>query len=237
MAVFKTPEQVQILAVWEIRKIGGATLVNRQKVLILAPHTDDAELGCGGTLARLVEKRNDVFVVVFSIASDSLPAQLPRDTLKHEFFHAMQVLGISSGNTLVREYPVRRLFQYRQSILEELVALRREIAPDVVLLPCKQDIHQDHQVIHAEGVRAFKNASVFGYELPWNTLDFAPQLIVGLEERHIGRKWEMLQAYNSQVKLGRRYFSKELIYGLARVRGVQAGKEFAEGFQVIRLNI
>lgn len=106
-----------------------------------------------------------------------------------------------------------------------------------MLLPCKQDIHQDHQVIHAEGVRAFKNASVLGYELPWNTFDFAPQLIVGLEERHMERKWEMLQAYDSQITLGRRYFSRELIYGLARVRGIQAGKEFAEGFQVIRLNI
>lgn len=51
------------------------------------------------------------------------------------------------------------------------------------------------------------------------------------------RKCEMLQAYDSQITLGRRYFSKELIYGLARVRGIQAGKEFAEGFQVIRLNI
>lgn len=212
-------------------------MIDFQRVLVLAPHTDDAELGCGGTLSRLVERGTEIFVAVFSIASGSLPAEFPSDTLRREFLDAMRVLGITNENTLVRDYPVRRLDEHRQSILEELVALRREIAPDVVLLPCKQDIHQDHQVIYAEGVRAFKNASVFGYELPWNTLDFAPQLIVGIEERHIGRKWEMLQAYNSQVTLGRQYFSKELIYGLARVRGVQAGKEFAEGFQVIRLNI
>ncbi len=212
-------------------------MIDFQRVLVLAPHTDDAELGCGGTLSRLVERGNEIFVAVFSIASGSLPAELPRDTLKHEFFHAMQVLGISSGNILVREYPVRRLVEYRQSILEELVALRKEISPDVVFLPCKQDIHQDHHVIYAEGVRALKNASVLGYELPWNNFDFAPHLIVGLEERHIGHKWKMLQAYKSQITLGRGYFSKDLIYGLARVRGVQAGKEFAEGFQVIRLSI
>jgi len=208
-----------------------------QRMLVLAPHTDDAELGCGGTLSRLVEQGTEIFMAVFSIASGSLPAELPSDTLKNEFLDAMQVLGIPNGNTSVRDYPVRLLDEHRQSILEELVALRRKIDPDVVLLPCKQDIHQDHQVIHAEGVRAFKNASVLGYELPWNTFDFAPQLIVGLEERHMERKWEMLQAYDSQITLGRRYFSKELIYGLARVRGIQAGKEFAEGFQVIRLNI
>ncbi len=212
-------------------------LPDRKRTLVLAPHTDDAELGCGGTLARLVERGHDVLVAVFSIASDSLPGELPRDTLKHEFFDAMRVLGISSGNALVREYPVRRLAEHRQSILEELVVIRKEIAPDVVFLPCEQDIHQDHQVVHAEGVRAFKNASLLGYELPWNTFDFAPQLIVSLEDRHIERKWDMLCAYNSQMVLGRQYFSKDLVYSLARVRGAQAKKEFGEGFQVIRLNI
>lgn len=206
-------------------------------MLVLAPHTDDAELGCGGTLARLVEREYDVFVIVFSTASESLPGELPRDTLKHEFADAMRVLGIPSGNALVREYPVRRLAEHRQSILEELVVIRKKIAPDVVFLPCEQDIHQDHQVVHAEGVRAFKNASLLGYELPWNTFDFAAQLVVGLEDRHIERKWDMLCAYNSQMVLGRQYFSKDLVYGLARVRGAQAKKEFGEGFQVIRLNI
>lgn len=207
------------------------------RVLVLAPHTDDAELGCGGTLARLVERKHDVFVVVFSIAPDSLPAGLPKATLKHEFLDSMRVLRIPSGNALVREYPVRRLAEHRQSILEELVALRKEIAPDVVFLPCSQDIHQDHQVIHAEGVRAFKNKSLLGYELPWNTFDFGPELIVGLEDRHMECKWNMLRAYDSQMALGRQYFSRDLMYGLARVRGAQANKEFGEGFQVIRLNI
>lgn len=212
-------------------------VLDSERVLVLAPHTDDAELGCGGTLARLVECTHDVFVAVFSIASDSLPAELPKDTLKQEFLDAMQILGIPGGNALVREYPVRRLAEHRQSILEELVALRSEIAPDIVFLPCRQDIHQDHQVVHAEGIRAFKNTSLLGYELPWNTFDFGPQLIVGLEDRHMECKWDMLQAYDSQMVLGRQYFSRDLMYGLARVRGAQANKEFGEGFQVIRLNI
>ena len=208
-----------------------------ERLLVLAPHTDDAELGCGGTLSRLVERGIEIFVAVFSIASGSLPADFRSDTLKHEFLCAMQVLGIPGGNALVSDYPVRRLDEHRQSILEELVALRKEIAPDVVFLPCKQDIHQDHQVVRAEGVRAFKNRSLLGYELPWNTFDFGPQLIVGLEDRHMECKWNMLQAYDSQMVLGRQYFSRDLIYGLARVRGAQANKEFGEGFQVIRLNI
>jgi hypothetical protein len=52
---------------------------------MLAPHTEDAELAYSGTLARLVEGQYDVFVALFSIASDSLPVELPRDTLKHGF--------------------------------------------------------------------------------------------------------------------------------------------------------
>lgn len=208
-----------------------------KRILVLAPHTDDAELGCGGTLARSIEQGTELFVAVFSIASESLPPTLPPDTLKHEFLCAMQVLGIPADHCFVSEYPVRKLAEHRQSILEELVKMRKQVNPDVVFVPCAQDIHQDHEVIHNEGVRAFKNASVLGYQLPWNTFDFPTQLLVGLNEKHMETKWQMLQAYKSQLSLGRRYFSQDLMYSLARVRGAQAGKEYAEGFQVIRLNI
>ena len=79
--------------------------------------------GCGGTLARLVEREYEIFVAVFSIASSSLPAELPSETLKHEYLHGMQILGIPNGNASVRDYPVRRLDEYWQSILEELIVL------------------------------------------------------------------------------------------------------------------
>lgn len=212
-------------------------LMECRRILVLAPHTDDAELGCGGTIARKVEEGVEVYIAAFSTAKESVPAGSEEDILKKEFFEAMPILGVPAKNLYLFDYPVRRLSYYRQDVLETLVKLRREIAPDMVFLPSGNDVHQDHQVLYAEGVRAFKDLSVLGYELPWNHITFSAQAFVVLEQRHIERKWEALQAYRSQFELTRFYFSKEFIEGLARVRGVQVKVQWAEAFEVLRIRI
>lgn len=204
------------------------------RVLVLAPHTDDAELGCGGTMARMLEKDIDLWVAAFSTARASLPPGADPDTLKDEFKRATSLLGIPEDRVLVYDYVVRKLSYSRQEVLEELVKLRKELAPEMVLLPSGSDLHQDHQVLHDEGLRAFKEITVWGYELPWNHITFPAQAFVTLEERHLEAKWDALQAYESQLERERRYFERDFIVGLARVRGVQVKEEYAEAFEVIR---
>jgi N-acetylglucosamine malate deacetylase 1 len=206
-----------------------------RRVLVLAPHTDDAELGCGGTIARLLTDGAEVFVAAFSTAEESLPPGAKPNRLRDEFLAAMQTLGIPHDNALVFEYPVRRLSYYRQELLEELVKLRKQIDPNMVFLPSSSDLHQDHQVLNAEGLRCFKDMTVWGYELPWNNIGFPAQAFVTLEPCDLRAKWEALQAYKSQFELGRPYFSREFIEGLARVRGVQVKSPYAEAFEVMRL--
>lgn len=208
---------------------------DRKRVLVLAPHTDDAELGCGGTIARLVEEGADVHVAAFSTAEESLPEGYPPDTLRIEFIDAMPMLGVSVDNLHVYTFPVRKLSYHRQEVLEELIALRKVILPDIVFIPSGQDLHQDHQVVHAEGLRAFKDISLLGYELPWNHISFSAQAFYCLDKRHIIQKWQALQAYRSQMELGRLYFSEEFLLGLARVRGTQVKHAYAEAFEVLRL--
>ncbi len=206
-----------------------------RRALVLAPHTDDAELGCGGTLARLLEAGTEVHVMVFSTASDSLPEDEPPDTLRREFAEAAETLGIPEAHCYVYDYQVRRLSYSRQEVLEEMVAVRRRVQPDLVLLPSGHDLHQDHQVVHVEGLRAFKDVTVLGYELPWNHITFDAQAFVTLEPRHLEAKWTALQAYRSQFELQRRYFSRDFIEGLARVRGTQVKVDIAEAFEVVRV--
>lgn len=206
-----------------------------KRILIIAPHTDDAELGCGGTIARFLEDKIDIHIAAFSTAEESLPADMGPDTLKNEFFEAMRILGFSPDRSRVYDYPVRKLSYHRQEVLEELVRLRQEISPDMVLVPSGRDLHQDHQVVHAEGLRAFRDITLWGYELPWNQITFSTQAFVRLERRHIQKKCEALQAYKSQLRLLRPYFSIEFIEGLARLRGVQVKSEFAEAFEVMRI--
>lgn len=208
-----------------------------QRVLVLAPHTDDAELGCGGTLARLLERGAAVHVMVFSTAEESLPPGKPPDTLRREFHAASDALGVPEAHRHVYDYPVRRLSYHRQEVLEAMVALGRELRPDLVLLPSGHDLHQDHQVVYAEGLRAFKSGSVLGYELPWNHISFDAQAFVALEEAHLRQKWTALQAYRTQFELERPYFTEDFIWGLARVRGTQVKVPLAEAFEVLRIKL
>lgn len=206
-----------------------------KNVLILAPHTDDGELGCGGTIAKLLEEGVNVYYAAFSTAEESLPNGLPDNTLKIEVGQATKVLGIKKENLIVYSYQVRKLNYVRQEILEEMVELKRKLEIDLVFMPSLNDIHQDHNTVAQEGLRAFKNITILGYELIWNNLSFNTTSFVKLHERHVEKKVEALKEYKSQH--GRNYMSKDFIFSLAKTRGVQIGCDYAEAFEVVRLVI
>jgi N-acetylglucosamine malate deacetylase 1 len=206
-------------------------------LLFVAPHTDDVELGCGGTISRALEEGAEVHVSAFSTAEESRPEGTPRTVLKDEFIAAMSTLHVPDSHLTVYEFPVRHLDSHRQQVLEGLVALRNSIDPSMVFAPASSDVHQDHQVVHAECLRAFKHLTLWGYELPWNHVSFDANAFVQLERRHIDAKWQALQKYETQFALGRPYFSLEFIESLARVRGTQAKAEYAESFEVVRVRM
>jgi N-acetylglucosamine malate deacetylase 1 len=204
-----------------------------RRVLVLAPHTDDGEFGCGGTIARLVDAGIDVRYVAFSTATKSLPPGFPPDTLEREAREATAAIGVSEACLTIHDFEVRTFPERRQDILELLIALWEEWPPDAVLMPSVHDIHQDHQVVAAEGLRAFKRTTVLGYEIPWNNLNFAFQAFVALDAAHVERKVDALARYRSQQH--RNYANPEYIWNLARTRGINVGREYAEAFEVYRV--
>ena len=133
------------------------------RVLILAPHTDDGELGCGGTIARFIEEGKEVYYAAFSVAEKSVPEGFPKNILEIEVRKAMKILGVSESNLLIYKYEVRTFSYHRQEILEDIISLRKELQPDLVFIPSPNDLHQDHKVIAEEGIRAFKKSTILGY--------------------------------------------------------------------------
>jgi LmbE family N-acetylglucosaminyl deacetylase len=204
-----------------------------ETVFILAPHTDDGELGCGATMAKLVAQGKNVFYIAFSTCSSSLPTHLPTDTLKNECTNAVQTLAIPTQNLIFFDFEVRRLLFHRQEILEELIKLNKQYEPATVLLPAQHDIHQDHQAIYAEGMRAFRNANLLGYELPWNNYRFQPNYFEKISEENLQLKIKALAQYKSQGN--RKYMNEHFIRSLATVRGMQANADYAEAFEAYRL--
>jgi LmbE family N-acetylglucosaminyl deacetylase len=204
-----------------------------QRVLVLAPHTDDGEFGCGGTMARLVDAGAEVRYVAFSIATKSLPEGFPPDTLAREVREATAELGIPREQLTVHDFEVRTFPERRQDILELLIELWEDWKPDAVFQPSLHDVHQDHQVIAAEGLRAFKRTTVLGYEIPWNNFDFSYQAYVALERTHLERKVAALERYESQQH--RRYSDPEYIWNVARTHGINVNRAYAEVFEVYRV--
>jgi LmbE family N-acetylglucosaminyl deacetylase len=207
-------------------------MFNPQKILVLAPHTDDGELGCGGTIAKLCAEGKQVYYAAFCTWSVELPDKAS-NTLELECRKATAALGIAEPDLIFYDYKVRNLPLARQEILQELLELQKKINPDFVLLPAASDIHQDHQVVHQESIRAFKHRSILGYELPWNNLSFSTDYFSLLSEDELEKKVQALRSYESQS--GRTYMQEDFTRSLAKLRGVQAGGRYAEAFEVIRV--
>lgn len=205
---------------------------NKNKILVLAPHTDDGEFGCGATIAKFIEEGKDVYYVAFSTCEESVPEGVPKNILEIEVKKATKELGIKTSNLIIKNYSVRRFNEYRQEILEDLIVLRKEIKPDLVFMPSSFDVHQDHSVIFQEGRRAFKNVSILGYEFVWNNFSFDSGAFSVVEERHLNKKIKSIDLYKSQYK--RLYAKEELIKAGANYRGLQISQEYAEAFEIIR---
>jgi len=174
-----------------------------KKVLVLSPHTDDGELGAGGTIARLVENGSKITHFAFSA---------PRDILKKECKRCLEVLGIKDYE--IFDFNVRHFPELRQEILEILFEYNKKAKPDLVLTPSTNDLHQDHQTVTSEALRAFKSSTIFGYD--------------------VQKKIEALWNYETQIS-ERHYFDKEYLRGLTRSRGAQIGVKYAEAFEAIKL--
>ena len=206
-------------------------MIHNKRILVLAPHTDDGELGCGATISKLIND-NEIYYVAFSACQKSVPPPFDADVLLKEVKAATNVLGIKRENLILLDYDVRTFNFRRQDILDDILKIKKQILPDIVFMPTQHDIHQDHFTITNEGIRAFKFSSILCYELPWNNFTFNTSCFVNITDEHLETKARALSEYKSQSH--RPYASHDFIEALAKVRGVQSGHKYAEAFEIVR---
>jgi LmbE family N-acetylglucosaminyl deacetylase len=152
-------------------------------------------------------------------------------TLSNEMKKATSLLGID--DKILFDFPVRKFNVYRQDILELLVKENNEFQPDLIFTPCTKDIHQDHETLTNEAIRAFKCCTIYGYELPWNLLELPSSAFFVLEKEDVDAKVAAILAYESQQY--RAYSNEAYIRSLATTRGVRIKVSFAEAFEAIRV--
>lgn len=207
-------------------------LKDKKKILVLSPHTDDGEFGCGGTIADMISNNVEVHYAAFSACEQSVLPQFPRNILITEVKNATKILGVKAENLHLFSYEVRKFNYFRQEILDDILVLRDKINPDIVFVPSMNDIHQDHATLTNEAIRAFKFTSILCYEIPWNNFNFQTTCFNKLDDKFIDLKVLALNEYHSQKH--RNYVNEEFVRSLARTRGIQINTRYAEVFEVIR---
>jgi len=209
----------------------GATPRAPLEILCFGAHSDDIEIGCGGTLLRLLLEHpgSSVTWVVLSARGDRA-AEAKRSS---EAFLA------SAGKTRVE------LFEFRESyfpyvgadIKDAFERLKNAVKPDIVFSHRNDDMHQDHRVVADLTWNTFRNNLVLQYEIPKYEGDLGtPSVFVPLPLALANRKAELLQEhFPSQHH--RTWFHPDTFHGLMTVRGIEcnAPERRAEAFYARKL--
>jgi len=199
-----------------------------KKVLFLGAHPDDIELGCGALLHHIV-KQTDVLCVTLSDNQKNPDLQ----NVKNEHYDSMQVLGVSQEKIILGPFTTRIFPASRQEILEYFLMLRREYKPDLVFVHSKEDLHQDHNTMTEEALRAFRGITILGFDVVRSSYDFFPHFLVEVSEEDVNKKIEALSCY--ETYRDRYYINSDLTRSIMIRHGALAERPFAEGFDILRI--
>ncbi len=205
-----------------------------KKVLVLSAHADDMELGCGGTVHRLIQEGKEVYSLVMSLNKKGLASKFSEQEIVDECMRSASVLGIDKENIFIEKFENRIFPEQRQAILDTIIHYRDKIKPDLVITGSLDDMHQDHVVLAHESFRAFKDYNLISYGFDWNRLNKKADFYFVISEENLQAKIQAVMSYQSQVA-GRDYFSENYIRSWAVVRGVEVKQKYAESFQIVRL--
>ena len=214
--------------------------------MVFAPHPDDEVLGCGGTIARYVSEREQVYLcIVTKVYTPDWSEDYLIEKAK-EIVQSNKVLGIHK--TFFLDYPAVKLDTISKMELNQVISdLIKKINPSIVIIPHKGDLNFDHGIVHDAclvGTRPLSNKiqKILSYETlsetEWNfgAAPFIPNVYVDIE-KFIDKKLSAMSAYKSELRSSPHPRSLDALKILAQKRGFESGLKFAEAFMVIRETI
>ena len=208
-----------------------ATQLRAQRLLCLGAHCDDIEIGCGGTVLKLIEENPGIEVtwVVFT----STPERRAEAELGAQKFCE----GAASLNTIVHDFRDGFLPYRGEQVKDAFEALKAQCDPDLILTHYRNDLHQDHAKVSELTWNTWRNHLILEYEIPkWDGDLGQPNGFVHLSKAQAARKIELLQeVYNSQSN--KQWFTDDLFHSLLRLRGMEANSPslLAEAFYIRKL--
>jgi len=199
-----------------------------KRVLFLGAHPDDIELGCGALLHQIVNKTE---VLCVTLSDNQKNPDLKN--VKDEHLMSMAVLGVPAEKVVFGPFTTRVFPDSRQEILEYFLKLRRDFQPDLIFVHSQHDIHQDHNTMTDEALRAFRGITVLGFDVVRSSYGFFPHFLVEVSEESVNKKIEALSQY--ETYRDKYYFNSELTRSIMVRHGALAEIPFAEGFDILRI--
>ena len=196
------------------------------KVLCLGAHSDDIEVGCGGTIRKFALERPAARFtwVVFSAQEQRRAEALAS---------AQEILQKHKDSRVILKQFRDGFFPYLGTEIKEYFEqLKQEEAPDLIFTHYRHDLHQDHRLISELTWNTFRDQLILEYEIPKYDGDFgAPNFYVHLDETICRHKvYSLLEQFQSQRN--RDWFSEDTFFALLRLRGMEARAPscYAEAF-------
>jgi LmbE family N-acetylglucosaminyl deacetylase len=197
-----------------------------KRILVLGAHPDDIEIGCGGTLLRLIAegRRLEVRWVVFCAN--------PERAVEARASAAAFLEGVAAAEVVIRDHRDGFLPYSGAAVKDEFEALKRGYSPDLVFTHYRNDRHQDHRLVSDLTWNTWRDHLILEYEIPKYDGDFgSPNVFAPLPPTTLDRKIDLLMEHFPSQK-GRAWFTPDLFRAVARVRGMEsaAPQAMAEGF-------
>ena len=200
--------------------------LNRVKrVLCEGAHSDDIEIGCGGTVLWMIEQSKSIEFYWLVLSSN------PRRAKEAE--HSANAFLSARDKTVVVKSFRDGFFPYLGPPVKECFEeLKRVFTPDVIFTHCRHDLHQDHRLVCELTWNTFRNHLILEYEIPKYDADLrSPNFFVPLSDAQARKKVNSLMRYFT-TQQNKQWFSEDLFYGLMRLRATEVASptRYAEAF-------
>jgi N-acetylglucosamine malate deacetylase 1 len=199
-----------------------------KRILFLGAHPDDIELGCGALIHQIAPKTDLLCVTLSDNQKNPLLSNLVE-----EHYRSMARLGVPREKVILGPFTTRVFPNARQEMLEYFLKLRRDFQPDLIFVHSKADVHQDHNTMTDEALRAFRGITVLGFDVVRSSYGFFPHFLVEVSEENVNAKIAALSEY--ETYRDKYYFNNELTRSIMVRHGALAEVQFAEGFDILRI--
>ena len=202
-----------------------------QKALLLGAHSDDIEIGCGGTVLELIEKRPDVeitWVVLSANGERKIEAQRSAQAFLRD---------VQQKQIILKDFKDGYFPFHGAAIKDVFEQLKGELSPDIVFTHHRNDLHQDHRLISELTWNTFRKQMILEYEIPKYDGDLgSPNFYIPLKESNCRQKVALLKDIFTTQR-AKNWFADDLFYSLMRLRGMEARSpsNYAEAFYAYKV--